>query len=126
MCRCRCTPTLAADTIRQILRPQRSEAALRRQARRLGGDEAGRARPACRASAYPLAPPNDYPGWDDVVARTPPLAGEPLRDGDELSTIMYTSGTTGMPKGVMHSFATFAWSIQAGLKRVPIARARAC
>jgi long-chain acyl-CoA synthetase len=32
---------------------------------------------------------------------------------------MYTSGTTGMPKGVMHSFGTFAWSVDAGLKRLP-------
>ena len=69
---------------------------------------------------YPLSPPNDYPSWDAIVKGIAPLAGEPVRDGAELSTIMYTSGTTGMPKGVMHSFGTFAWSITSGLKRVKL------
>ena len=73
--------------------------------------------------SHPLSPEDakrSYPGWDDICARTAPLAGQPVRDGDELSTIMYTSGTTGMPKGVMHSFATFAWGVEAGLKRLPM------
>ena len=43
-------PTLAADTIRQILDAQRVEAAVRRQARRLGRHEARRAGRRCRAS----------------------------------------------------------------------------
>ncbi|HEX7373678.1 MAG TPA: AMP-binding protein, partial [Steroidobacteraceae bacterium] len=57
---------------------------------------------------------------DEIVAHTAPLGGNPVRDGDEVSTIMYTSGTTGMPKGVMHSFATFAWSTGAVRKRLRI------
>ena len=56
--------------------------------------------------------------WDEIVARTAPLAGSPVREGDDLATIIYTSGTTGMPKGVMHSFGDFAWAIDAGLKRM--------
>ena len=52
------------------------------------------------------------------IAGTAPLADSPVRPADELCTLIYTSGTTGMPKGVMHSFGTFAWGIQSGLKRV--------
>jgi len=40
-------------------------------------------------------------------------AAEPVIAGqdDDLLFIMYTSGTTGLPKGVMHSHATVMWSI---------------
>ncbi|MFK8049588.1 MAG: AMP-binding protein [Halioglobus sp.] len=51
--------------------------------------------------------------WEDLIEQNPPMAGNPLRDPQDLWTIIYTSGTTGMPKGVMHSFATLPHSASA-------------
>jgi len=45
------------------------------------------------------------PGWDAFEAGTPPLvAAEPV-DPHEVAIIMYTSGTTGLPKGAMLTHA---------------------
>ena len=115
-------PTLAAGTIRQIL--EHSEAKLLFVGKLDGwaGMKAG-VPAGLPCITHPLSPKNAAPAapdWDDIIAKTQPLAGNPVRGGDELCTIMYTSGTTGMPKGVMHSFDTLAWCIGAGLKRVPL------
>jgi long-chain acyl-CoA synthetase len=112
-------PTLAAETIRQIL--EHSESKLLFVGKLDGWDGMRPGVPSgLPCVSYPLSPPNNYPSWDTIVRQTQPVPGEPVRDGDELSTLMYTSGTTGVPKGVMHSFATFAWSVATGLKRVPV------
>ncbi|HEX7439222.1 MAG TPA: AMP-binding protein [Caldimonas sp.] len=112
-------PTLAAGTIRQIL--EHSEAKLLFVGKLDGWEAMAPGVPAgLPCIGLPLASANAFASWEALVKATPPLAESPLRAADELGTIMYTSGTTGMPKGVMHSFGTFAWSMQAALKRVPL------
>ncbi len=65
----------------------------------------------------PLAPTTEHLNWDSIAAFTPPLENAVSRGGDEICTLIYTSGTTGSPKGVMHSFNTFAFAVAQGLKR---------
>lgn len=110
-------PTLAESTIRAIL--DHSESKLLFVGKLDGWDAMKPGVPAgLPCIGYPLSPPHDFPTWEDIVARTAPLAGEPVRGADELSTVMYTSGTTGMPKGVMHSFGNFARAAEAGMRRI--------
>ena len=113
-------PTLAANTVRQIL--EHSESKLLFVGKLDVWDEMKPGVPAGMPMiTLPLAPRVDgAKTWDEIIAKTAPMTDSPVRPADELCTLIYTSGTTGQPKGVMHSFGTFAWSITSGLKRVKL------
>jgi long-chain acyl-CoA synthetase len=112
-------PTLAAGTVRRILEHSEAKLLFVGKLDDWAAMKAG-VPDSLPCISLPLAPAGECPTWDSIIERTPPLADSPVRDGDELATIMYTSGTTGMPKGVMHSFAAFAWSIGAARKRLGV------
>lgn len=114
-------PTLTADTIRYILDHSEVKVLF---VGKLDGWEA--MKPGVpediHCISYPLSPPNDFISWDKIIEVTAPMQDSPIRKHGELATIVYTSGSTGQPKGVMLSFNNIAYAARGVISEIEVHR----
>jgi long-chain acyl-CoA synthetase len=116
-------PTESAENIRYVM--EHSEARVLFVGRLDNWEQQRSGVPAgVSCIALPLAPAackaNGCSDWNEIVSRTAPLQGRPARDAEDLAMILYTSGSTGHPKGVMQSFAGVTRRIEAGLSDLDV------
>ncbi len=69
--------------------------------------------------SFPFYPNEGCMNWDDLVAQYPPLTHIPKLDPQSLACIVYTSGTTGESKGVMHTYHAMAFAVEEFLQNFP-------
>jgi len=107
-------PTETAETVRYVL--EHSEASLLFIGKLDSwASQAAAVSDELPCIALPLAPDTGYESWDAVVARTAPLGGKPARAASDLAMLLYTSGSTGQPKGVMQNFGAITRAVESGL-----------
>lgn len=100
-------PTLHADSVRQIL--EHSEAKFLFLGPLDDPEMVAPGIPEGIGCAHlPRAQLDRGQGWSDIISNQSPLDGSPRRLVNELCTLVYTSGSTGQPKGTMLAFGALS------------------
>lgn len=116
-------PTLTAPAVRQILEHSGVKAIIVGKLDNYDSQRDG-IPDGVQKISIPLYGVNDGLNWDELVARHQPLQQITFPDVNALATVKYTSGTTGMPKGVMISFAAFDYALTHAARELGFAKER--
>lgn len=112
-------PTLTAPSIQQILEHSEAKAVIIGKLDKYSEQRKGVPANVITIGVEQYAVRETY-AWETFVQQQQPLTTLASWSTDELFTIMYTSGTTGKPKGVMHSTGAFDAVVETALKDLSI------
>ncbi|MGR5059536.1 AMP-binding protein [Vibrio rotiferianus] len=71
------------------------------------------------ALPYDTAPNCQYQ-YKELIANVMPSEERPQHTDDKLMSLVYTSGTSGLPKGAMLTYGAFSWSVQQLINHIGI------
>lgn len=71
------------------------------------------------ALPYDTAPNCKYQ-FAEIIADVEPSSERPQHYDDKLMSLVYTSGTSGLPKGAMLTYGAFSWSVQQLINHIGI------
>lgn len=109
-------PTLGADTINEILIHSESKAIFVGKLDDYSQQKSGI--PDIPIIGVEMYGVSEQHGWDQLINSHEAVEGLTDQNPEELMTIMYTSGTTGNPKGVMHTVGSFNTLINTAIEAI--------